>query len=128
MNWLMVSIIHFVLRFVPSIHGRTACELASSICLCPRSQDTAALSCIGITHGGPISNCVIFSEGGPLWVKKLYVGNLSYDMTNTDLKTVRRPRQVQLAQVITGLEPSALKGFGFVEMTAADPAEAAINA
>jgi cold-inducible RNA-binding protein len=61
--------------------------------------------------------------------KKLYVGNLSYETTNTDLENLFSPHgMVQSAQVITDRETSRSKGFGFVEMDSNDQAQAAIKA
>jgi cold-inducible RNA-binding protein len=61
--------------------------------------------------------------------KKLYVGNLSYETTNTDLENLFSPHgTVQSAQVIMDRETSRSKGFGFVEMDSSDQAQAAIKA
>jgi RNA recognition motif-containing protein len=61
--------------------------------------------------------------------KKLYVGNLSYDMTNADLEKLFEPHgTVQSAQVIMDRETNRSKGFGFVEMDTNDQAAAAIKA
>lgn len=61
--------------------------------------------------------------------KKLYVGNLSYEVTNTDLENLFSPHgTVQSAQVIMDRETSRSKGFGFVEMDSGEQAQAAIKA
>jgi len=61
--------------------------------------------------------------------KKLYVGNLSYETTNTDLENLFSPHgTVQSAQVIMDRETSRSKGFGFVEMDSGEQAQAAIKA
>lgn len=61
--------------------------------------------------------------------KKLYVGNLSYDVTDSDLQALFSPHgAVQSAQVIMDRETGRSKGFGFVEMNSGDEADAAINA
>ncbi len=61
--------------------------------------------------------------------KKLYVGNLSYGMTDTDLQNLFQPHgNVQSAQVIMDRDTGRSKGFGFVEMNSGDEATAAINA
>lgn len=61
--------------------------------------------------------------------KKLYVGNLSYETTNSDLQNLFAPHgTVQSAQVIMDRETSRSKGFGFVEMDSDGPAQAAIAA
>jgi cold-inducible RNA-binding protein len=49
--------------------------------------------------------------------KKLYVGNLSYGMTDSDLHNLFGPHgTVQSAQVIMDRDTGRSKGFGFVEM------------
>ena len=62
--------------------------------------------------------------------KKLYVGNLSYDMTDSDLQNLFAPHgTVQSAQVIMDRDAGRSKGFGFVEMDNGDQeAQAAITA
>lgn len=61
--------------------------------------------------------------------KKLYVGNLTYGMTDTDLQNLFTPHgTVQSAQVIIDRDTSRSKGFGFVEMNNAEEAQAAITA
>ncbi len=50
--------------------------------------------------------------------KKVYVGNLSYDTTDSDLQTMfEECGTVQSAQVVVDRESGRSKGFGFVEMT-----------
>jgi RNA recognition motif-containing protein len=61
--------------------------------------------------------------------KKLYVGNLSYDMTNEGLQSLfAQHGAVDSAQVIMDRESGRSKGFGFVEMSNAAEADAAIAA
>ena len=61
--------------------------------------------------------------------KKLYVGNLSYDVSSSDLETMLAAHGTVLsAQVITDRDTGRSKGFGFVEMDSADEADAAIAA
>jgi len=61
--------------------------------------------------------------------KKLYVGNLSYDLTDSDLQNLFAPHgAVQSAQVIVDRDTSRSKGFGFVEMSSGEQAQAAIAA
>jgi cold-inducible RNA-binding protein len=61
--------------------------------------------------------------------KKLYVGNLSYGMTDSDLQNLFEPHgAVQSAQVIKDRDTGRSKGFGFVEMDGGDEAQAAIAA
>jgi RNA recognition motif-containing protein len=59
--------------------------------------------------------------------KKLYVGNLTYEVTHSDLKEWFTPfGTVQSAQVVQDREMGRSKGFGFVEMDTDAQAEAAI--
>lgn len=61
--------------------------------------------------------------------QKLYVGNLSYGMTDADLNSLFAPHgTVQSAQVIMDRDTGRSKGFGFVEMGSSDEAQAAIAA
>ncbi|HLW68205.1 MAG TPA: RNA-binding protein [Gemmataceae bacterium] len=61
--------------------------------------------------------------------QKLYVGNLSYGMTDNDLSNLFAAHgAVQSAQVIMDRDTGRSKGFGFVEMESAEQAQAAINA
>ena len=49
--------------------------------------------------------------------KKLYVGNLGYNVTSADLQALFTPHgTVQSAQVIEDRDAGRSKGFGFVEM------------
>ena len=59
--------------------------------------------------------------------KKLYVGNLTYGTTDSDLQTLFGPfGTVQSAQVIMDRDTGRSKGFGFVEMASDEQAQAAI--
>ena len=61
--------------------------------------------------------------------KKLYVGNLSYDMTSSALEALFTPLgTVESAEVIQDRETGRSKGFGFVEMSSDAEAQAAIQA
>ena len=61
--------------------------------------------------------------------KKLYVGNLSYDVTDSALEQMFAPHgTVQSAQVIMDRDTGRSKGFGFVEMKTDQEAQAAIAA
>jgi RNA recognition motif-containing protein len=61
--------------------------------------------------------------------KKLYVGNLSYETTDSDLQTLFGSHgTVQSAQVIMDRDLGRSKGFGFVEMDSDQEAQAAIQA
>lgn len=61
--------------------------------------------------------------------KKLYVGNLSYDVSSSDLeKLLAEYGTVESAEVISDRATGRSKGFGFVEMASDEDAQAAINA
>jgi RNA recognition motif-containing protein len=61
--------------------------------------------------------------------KKLYVGNLSYGVTDSDLSAMFEAHgTVQSAQVIMDRDTGRSKGFGFVEMGSDQEAQAAIAA
>jgi cold-inducible RNA-binding protein len=61
--------------------------------------------------------------------KKLYVGNLSFDTTDSDLQGLFGSHgTVQSAQVIMDRDTGRSKGFGFVEMNSDQEAQAAIAA
>jgi RNA recognition motif-containing protein len=61
--------------------------------------------------------------------KKLYVGNLTYGVTNDTLAAMFEPHgTVQSAQVIMDRDTGRSKGFGFVEMGNDQEAQAAIAA
>ena len=61
--------------------------------------------------------------------KKLYVGNLAYSVSDSDLQAMFAPHgSVQSAQVIMDRDTGRSKGFGFVEMSSDEEALAAIAA
>ena len=61
--------------------------------------------------------------------KKLYVGNLSYEVNDSELQQMFEPYgTVQSAQVIMDRDTGRSKGFGFVEMGSDQEAQAAIAA
>ena len=61
--------------------------------------------------------------------KKLYVGNLTYNVNETDLEALFSPfGTVQSAQVIVDRDTNRSKGFAFVEMGSDAEAQAAIQA
>lgn len=60
--------------------------------------------------------------------KKLYVGNLSYGVTSSQLEQLfSEYGSVQSAQVIQDRDTGRSKGFGFVEMGSDEEAQAAIQ-
>ena len=60
--------------------------------------------------------------------KKLYVGNLTYGVSDSDLQQMFEPfGTVQSAQIIMDRDTGRSKGFGFVEMGSDQEAQAAIQ-
>jgi RNA recognition motif-containing protein len=60
--------------------------------------------------------------------KKLYVGNLTYNVNESDLEALFAPfGTVQSAQIIVDRDTNRSKGFGFVEMDTDAQAQAAIQ-
>jgi RNA recognition motif-containing protein len=58
----------------------------------------------------------------------IYVGNLSYQLTDDDLRTAFADfGQVTSAKIITDRDTGQSKGFGFVEMPVAADAKTAIE-
>lgn len=61
--------------------------------------------------------------------KKLYVGNLSYEVDSSALESLFTAHgTVESAQIITDRDTGRSKGFGFVEMSSDAEAQAAIAA
>ncbi len=61
--------------------------------------------------------------------KKLYVGNLSYDVSSADLERMLGEHGTVIsAEVISDRATGRSKGFGFVEMDSEDDAQSAIAA
>jgi cold-inducible RNA-binding protein len=61
-------------------------------------------------------------------IKKLYVGNLGFDVNNADLeKLFSSFGAVNSVQVIVDRESGRSKGFGFIEMGSDQEAQAAIQ-
>ena len=60
--------------------------------------------------------------------KKIYVGNISFQTTDADLKNMfSEVGQVESAQIITDRDTGRSKGFGFVEMSDGAAAAKAIE-
>src|ERR1700676_2654133 len=71
---------------------------------------------------------VVLSIRSLILSKKLYVGNLTYNVNETDLEALFTPfGTVQSAQVIVDRDTNRSKGFGFVEMDTDAQAQAAIQ-
>ncbi|MCK6485821.1 MAG: RNA-binding protein [Phycisphaerae bacterium] len=61
--------------------------------------------------------------------KKLYVGNLGYDVSSSDLQQMFAPHgNIVSAEVVMDRDTGRSKGFGFVEMSSDAEAQAAIGA
>lgn len=61
--------------------------------------------------------------------KKLYVGNMSYDVASSDLEQMFGAHgTVESVNIITDRHTNRSKGFGFVEMSSDAEAQAAIEA
>lgn len=61
--------------------------------------------------------------------KKLYVGNLPYSVSSSDLQQMFSEHgTVESAEVISDRTTGRSKGFGFVEMSSDDEAQTAISA
>lgn len=60
--------------------------------------------------------------------KKLYVGNLSYSVTEEQLRALfAEAGEISEVTIITDRDTGRSKGFGFVEMATEDEAQAAIK-
>lgn len=60
---------------------------------------------------------------------KLYVGNLSFDTTSSQLNELCAAHgTVESADVVTDRDTGRSRGFGFVQMSSSEEAQAAINA
>lgn len=58
----------------------------------------------------------------------IYVGNLTFDMNNSDLESLfAQYGDVTSAHVITDRESGRSRGFGFVEMGSSEAAQSAIS-
>ncbi len=61
--------------------------------------------------------------------RKLYVGNLSYNTTESDLESLfAQSGTVESVRVMRDTATGRARGFGFVEMSNEDEAQAAISA
>jgi hypothetical protein len=72
---------------------------------------------------------IVLSRKRAAMGKKLYVGNLGYNVTSADLQALFAPHgTVQSAQVVEDRDAGRSKGFGFVEMSSDEEARNAIAA
>lgn len=61
--------------------------------------------------------------------KRLYIGNLSYSTTESQLQELFAPHgQIESVSVITDRETGRSRGFGFVEFASQDAATKAVTA
>jgi len=68
------------------------------------------------------------TQGEKVFMKSIYVGNLSYSVDEEALKKVFETYgEVKSAKVITDRETGRSKGFGFVEMESDESAKTAID-
>jgi RNA recognition motif-containing protein len=75
-----------------------------------------------------LSGRILFAAGSSVVGKKLYVGNLSYDVTNASLEAMFSAYgSVKSAEVIQDRDTGRSKGFGFVEMADDNAAQEAIR-
>jgi RNA recognition motif-containing protein len=59
--------------------------------------------------------------------KKLYVGNLAYNVSEDDLReTFEKAGEIESVKIITDRDTGRSKGFGFVEMASEEAAAKAI--
>ena len=59
---------------------------------------------------------------------KIYVGNLSYEVTEEDLRLALEPfGQIESVAIITDKQSGQSKGFGFVEMASKAEGQSAID-
>lgn len=62
-------------------------------------------------------------------MKKLYVGNLSFEVTDDELRQMFETHgAVESAKIATDRDTGRSRGFGFIEMSTNNEAEAAISA
>src|SRR5438128_1714626 len=107
-----------------SVHGRDDLSVIPSIFVPPGSKLFHATAIRPLWAKLP---CAWFFQRRPIVGKKLYVGNLSYDVTDSDLQNLFQAHgTVQSAQVIMDRDAGRSKGFGFVEMGNDQEAQAAI--
>jgi RNA recognition motif-containing protein len=88
----------------------------------------AAPSLEWFTMGRSSTWYLVIDERASSMGKKLYVGNLAYAVRDEDLhQSFSAFGQVTSAKVMMDRESDRSKGFGFVEMSADDEAQAAID-
>ena len=81
---------------------------------------------VKLSKGGGKRRCAVGGDGDCV---EIYVGNLSYDMTEAQMrKEFEKYGAVKSARIISNRFNHKSKGFGFVEMPNRPQAEAAIRA
>jgi RNA recognition motif-containing protein len=62
-------------------------------------------------------------------MKKIFVGNFSYNMTEDELRSMFQPfGTIETVSLVTDRDTGRVRGFGFVEMSNDDEAEKAMAA
>ena len=75
----------------------------------------------------PRRRALLYAREGEIMAKKLYVGNLSYNTHDEDLREAfGKIGEVLSAKIITDAATGRSKGFGFVEMASDEDGEKAI--
>ena len=114
--------------FVSRVRDAGQCAIASPR---PLSTDPTwwATTLASFFSTGKAKNWVVISWYGSFVLgRKLYCGNLSYNVSSSDLEELFTPfGTVQSAQVIEDRGSGRSKGFGFVEMGSDAEAQAAIE-
>jgi RNA recognition motif-containing protein len=97
------------------------------LCVCPADGqrfDRSACTVINPNQARPSSAAPCLLETA--MNKKLYVGNLGYDVTGAQLEQLFAEHgTVESATIIEDKETGRSKGFGFVEMSSGEEARAA---
>jgi hypothetical protein len=114
-----------IARHMGLVSGSAVVSTSSLPFSCPTKF---ALSGEPLSLGGA-SGEPVFLLGRPDMGRKLYVGSLSYGVTDSTLAQLFEAHgTVQSAQVIMDRDTGRSKGFGFVEMGSDSEAQAAIQA
>jgi RNA recognition motif-containing protein len=94
----------------------------------PAQKTTATVSRNGQSAPQPASRASRKPESIEVTSPKLYVGNLSYDASESDLfELFKGVGVVKNAEIVTHKYNEKSKGFGFVTMTTTDEAKRAVS-
>jgi hypothetical protein len=121
------------IKFHPSLKIRNAdSSSGAGTAWCGRAQAAADNARLGFGTDGQPEAAVgetARAKGDRIMGRKLYVGNLSYGVSSSDLQQLFSGHgTVDTATVISDRESGRSKGFGFVEMSTDEEASAAIAA